>query len=307
MTGRIIEITTPGRSLHLDRGFLTIRENGKSVGRVPLDDIDAVIAATPGLYWSGNLLSALAQRSVAIVLIGQNFAPIAHILPLAAHHNQGNFMQAQAECSMPVKKRLWAQLIKAKIEAQAHVLSLAGQANERLNHLKTEVKSGDTTNREAAAAQYYWRHLMGHEFRRNRAEIGANALLNYGYTILRAATARAIVASGLNPSLSLHHASNGEALRLADDLMEPFRPTIDLTVYDLVKSGTTQLTPEVKAKLVAVLEVDFIMKNGHTPLSHALVRLAQSLAGVYLKEQTGLALPSPMRPVLDQLALGPHG
>ncbi len=306
MTGRIIEITTPGRSLHLDRGFLAIREDGKSIGRVPLDDIDAVIAATPGLFWSGNLLSALAERSVPVVLIGKNFAPIAHILPLAAHHIQGAIMQAQAECSVPVKKRLWAQLVKAKIEAQAHVLSLIGKTDNRLDRLKTEVKSGDTTNREAVAAQYYWRQLMGDEFRRDRATNGANSLLNYGYTILRASTARAIVAAGLNPSLSLHHASNGEALRLADDLMEAFRPAIDIAVYDLIESGKTELTPEVKAELVGVLKVDFVMKNGHTPLSHVLVRLAQSLAGVYLKEQTGLALPSPLHPVLDQLALGLH-
>ena len=307
MTGRIIEITTPGRSLHLDHGFLSIRENGESIGRVPLDDIDAVIAATPGLLWSGNLLSALAERSVPVVLIGKNFAPIAHILPLAAHHNQGVHMQAQAECSQPVKKRLWTQIIKAKIEAQAEILKLVGETNNRLNWLKTEVKSGDTTNREAAAAQYYWHRLMGDEFRRDRSENGTNALLNYGYTILRAATARAIVAAGLNPSLSLHHASNGEALRLADDLMEPFRPAMDIAVYDLVKSGKTELTPDVKAELAAVLKVDFVMKNGHTPLSHVLVRLAQSLAQVYLKQKTGLALPSPLRPVLDQLALGTHG
>jgi len=303
MTGRIVEITTPGYSMHLDRGFLAVREEGKTVGRVPLDDIDTVLTAAPGLYWSGNVLAALAERSVPVVLIGKNFAPIAHLLPLAAHHNQGEIIEAQAESSLPMKKRLWAQIVKAKIEAQAEVLNLMGKENARLVRLKSEVKSGDTTNREALAAQYYWPLLMGEDFRRDRGADGANALLNYGYTILRAATARAIVAAGLSPSLSLHHSSNGNALRLADDLMEPFRPAMDIAVHDLVKAEKLELTSNVKAELAAVLKADFITRNGHTPLSHVLVRLAQSLAKVYMNEETRLLLPKPMRPVLDQFPL----
>ena len=303
MSGRIIEITTPGRGLHLERGFLAVREDGQTIGRVPLDDIDTVIAAAHGLYWSGNVLAALAERGVPVVFMAKNYAPIAHILPLAGHHNQGAVMQAQADSSLPTRKRLWAQITKAKIEAQAEVLMLIGLPHKRLIRLKSEVKSGDPSNREAAAAQYYWPQLMGAEFRRNRGENDANALFNYGYTILRAATARAIVAAGLNPSLSLHHVSNGQALRLADDLMEPFRPAIDIAVYDLVKSGQTGITKDVKAKLAAVLTVDYMTTNGHTPLSHVLVRTAQSLAKVYLKQQSTLTLPTQMRPILDQLKL----
>ncbi len=303
MSGRIIEINTRGRQLHLERGFIAIRNDGKTIGRVPLDDIDVVLAATPGLHWSGNVLAALAERSIPVVLIGNNFAPIAHILPLASHHAQGVHIQAQADCPLPTRKRLWAQIIKAKIEAQAEILKLNKLPIERLHKLKSEVKSGDSTNREAVAAQVYWPSLMGNGFQRDRGAEGANALLNYGYTILRAATARAIVGAGLNPSLSLHHASSGDALRLADDLMEPFRPAIDIAVHDLVGSKRTKLEPEVKAELAAVLHVDYITANGHTPLSHVLVRLAQSLARVFLKEENILQLPSPMRPQLDQLSL----
>jgi CRISPR-associated protein Cas1 len=303
MSGRIIEITTPGRSLHKERGFMAVREDGQTIGRIPLDDIDAVIAATHGLNWSGNILAALAERSVPVVFMGQNFTPIAHILPLAAHHNQGAIMQAQADSTLPMRKRLWAQIIKAKIEAQAEILSLISQSNQRLIKLKSEVKAGDPTGREAAAAQYYWPLLMGEKFRRNHGADDANALFNYGYTVLRAATARAIVAAGLNPSLSLHHVSDGQALRLADDLMEPFRPAVDITVFDLVKSGQTDITKEVKASLVAVLQVDYLTQNGNTPLSHVLVRLAQSLARVYQREDRALKLPKPMRPLADQLPL----
>lgn len=303
MSGRIIEITTPGRQLHLERGFVAICEDGKTIGRVPLDDIDVILAAAPGLYWSGNVLAALAERSIPVVLIGKNFAPIAHILPLASHHAQGFHMQAQADCPLPTRKRLWAQIIKAKIEAQAEILKLNNLPFERLHKLKSEVKSGDNTNREALAAQVYWPSLMGKSFQRDRGAEGANALLNYGYTILRAATARAIVGAGLNPSLSLHHASSGDALRLADDLMEPFRPAVDIAVYDLVGSKRTELDPDVKAELAAVLNVDYITINGRSPLSHVLIRLARSLAQVFLKEESRLQLPSPMHPQLNQLPL----
>lgn len=305
MSGRIVEIGTPGRSLHLERGFLAIRSDGETVGRTQLDDIDAVIAATPGLNWSGNVLAALAERSIPVVLVGRNYAPIAHILPLADHHAQGAIMQAQAESTLPMRKRLWSQIVKAKIEAQAEILDLVGKPAERLRRLRTEVKSGDTTNREAAAAQYYWPQLMGPDFRRDRGAQGINSQLNYGYTVLRAAAARAIVAAGLNPSLSLHHASSGQALRLADDLMEPFRPAIDICVHDLAVSGNADLDPKTKADIAATLLADYATENGSTPLSHVLVRLAQSLAGVYAGQRAALGLPPRLRPLTDQLALAP--
>ena len=303
MSGRIIEITSNGRALHKERGFLAVREDGKTIGRVPLDDIDTVIAAAHGLYWSGNILAALAERSVPIVFIGANYTPIAHILPIAGHHNQGVIMQAQADASLPTRKRLWAQIIKAKIQAQADILSIIGQENERLIYLKSQVKTGDATGREAASAQYYWPKLLGADFRRDRSRAGANVLLNYGYTVLRAATARAIVSAGLNPALSLHHVSNGQALRLADDLMEPFRPAIDIAVYDLMKQGKTSINKDIKAILTAVLNIDYLTENGHTPLSHLMVRIAQSLAKVYLKQEKTLALPLSLCPILDQLKL----
>ncbi len=303
MSGRIVEITSNGRSLHKERGFLAVCADGETIGRVPLDDIDTVIAAAHGLNWSGNILAALAERSVPIVFIGSNFAPTAHVLPLAGHHNQGMIMQAQADATQPLRKRLWAQVIKAKIQAQADILTLIGQPNERLIRLKSEVKSGDSTGREAVAAQVYWPKLMGAGFRRDRGIDGANALLNYGYTVLRAATARAIVAAGLNPALSLHHVSDGQALRLADDLMEPFRPAIDLAVYDLVQKEQMDINKDTKAALAKVLQTDYRTDHGHTPLSHVLVRLAQSLAKIYMKEEKVLALPLLMYPVLDQLKL----
>lgn len=280
--GRIVEITNPGRSVHKDHGFLAIRESGQTLGRVPLDDIEAVIAASQGITWSGNSLTALAERSVPVVLVGKNFSPIAHILPLAAHHNQGSIMQAQADAKLPLRKRLWADIVRRKISAQQAALQLYGLDSTRLARLKTEVTSGDPDNREAAAAQYYWPKLLGEGFSRDRVSPGSNIALNYGYAVLRAASARAIVAAGLNPSLSVHHVSGGDALRLADDLMEPFRPAIDITVKDMQLGESDLLTPTLKAQLASVMQADYATDNGRTPLSQLLVRLAQSLARVYL-------------------------
>jgi len=289
--GRIVEITNPGRSVHKDHGFLAIREGGQTLGRVPLDDIDAVIAASQGITWSGTSLTALAERSVPVVFVGKNFAPIAHILPLAAHHNQGGIMQAQADAKQPVRKRLWADIVRRKISAQQAALQLYGLESARLAKLKLDVTSGDPDNREAAAAQYYWRTLFGEDFSRDRVSPGSNIALNYGYAILRAATARAIVASGLNPSLSVHHVSGGDALRLADDLMEPFRSAIDITVKDMRLGATDELTPVLKTELAAVMLADYATENGRTPLSQVLVRLAQSLARVYLGTDKRLDWP----------------
>lgn len=153
------------------------------------------------------------------------------------------------------------------------------------------VRSGDPDNREAQAAQAYWPLMMGKDFRRDRNAEGPNALLNYGYAVLRAATARAIVAAGLHPSLSLHHSSGGDALALADDLMEPFRPTIDLAVHRLATRGITQID-EARQDLSACMSADFPTRNGATPLSHVLLRLARSLATSFLDRKLRLDFPA---------------
>lgn len=294
--GRIVELSTKGLSLHKERGFLTIKEASSVKGRIPLDDIDAVIAAAHGITWSGNSLAALAERSIPVVFIGQNFAPVAHILPITGHHAQGVIMQAQAEASLPLKKRLWADIVRQKIIAQNAALALFGNESAQLKEYARQVRSGDPDNREAAAAQIYWRTLMSSNFKRERNAAGLNSALNYGYAILRAATARAVVASGLNPALSIHHASAGDGLRLADDLMEPFRPAIDIIIRDCKEAFRGELTPDLKLKLVGTLQVDYQTINGRSPLSRVLVRCAQSLARVYQKTGPKMEWPTSLLP-----------
>lgn len=303
MSGRILEISQNGRSLHLERGFIAIREDGKALGRVPIDDIDAVIASAHGITWSNKALSALSAQGSPVVILGENFHPASIIMPISGHHDQGRRMRAQAGAKLPLRKRLWADLVRAKIKAQSAALEQIGLSTTRLDIIRSEVRSGDTSNREAAAAQAYWPAIMANKFHRNDSTNPANGMLNYGYAVLRASTARAIVAAGLHPSLSVHHVSDGDAFALADDLMEPFRPTVDLVVRDLVKTGLTMEAPETRPRLVSTLNADFRTQNGRTPLSHCLVRLAQSLSDAFSQSAGHLNLPQTSLPLPAELDL----
>ncbi len=297
MVGQILELTRAGLAVHKRRGFLAVDDGGTEAGRIGLEDIEAVLAASPGLMWSNTALAELATRQVPVMVLGPTFTPVAVVLPLTGHHVQAERFRAQAEATQPLRKQAWASLVRHKIAAQAEALDRVGAPSERLRRLMVAVRSGDPDNREAQAAQAYWPLLMGKAFRRDRDAAGANALLNYGYTVLRAATARAIVASGLHPSLSLHHRSGGDALALADDLMEPFRPTVDLVVQQLLASGITEV-PDAREDLVACLSADFPTKNGATPLSHVLVRLSRSLVRSFVDGKLRLEFPS--RPLPEE-------
>lgn len=292
MLGRIIEISGEGRRLSLHRGFLEIYGPEGCIGQVPLDDIEAVIASSPAVSYTNQALSALAERGAPVVICGRNFAPSAFLLPVDGHHAQGERFEAQAAASQPVRKRLWAEIVKAKIGAQATALERAGGTALPLRILAQRVRSGDTGNIEAQAAQKYLPAMFGDAFRRDRDAAGINGALNYGYTVLRAATARSIVAAGLHPSLGLHHVSKGSSLRLADDLMEPFRPAVDIVVWSMTKDGDfADLDPPRKRRLAGVLHADYSTAEGASPLSNVLTRLAQSLAQVFLGERKRLAWP----------------
>jgi CRISPR-associated protein Cas1 len=291
MLGRIVEIESGGRRLHLERGFLAIDGPDGTLGRVPLDDIEAVILSHPAASLTSQAISALSERGTPIVISGNDFKPCALVLPIDGHFAQGDRIEAQASASLPLRKRLWADIVTAKILAQAGALDRVGALSNPVRSLTSRVRSGDPQNTEAQAAQRYFPSLFGKGFVRGSGQGPVNGMLNYGYTVLRAATARAIVAAGLHPSLSIMHRSRGEALRLADDVMEPFRPAVDLAVWQLAKEGTKEVDATAKAVLVRVLQADYQTSEGRSPLSVALVRLCTSLAQVFLKERKSLSLP----------------
>lgn len=299
MIGRIVEISDDRRHLFVHRGFMVVRDtsSGVEIGQIPLDDIAAVMASAHGLSYTNNLLVALAERGTPFVLCAANHNAVGMLLTLDGHHVQAKRIEAQIAAKLPLNKRLWASLVKSKLEQQAAVLEAVGAPIAPLAALVRKVRSGDPDNFEAQGARRYWGLLMGKDFRRDINGDGVNAQLNYGYTVLRSATARSVVAAGLHPSLGLHHCNDSNAMRLVDDLMEPFRPMVDLRVWQLQSDGEKQVTPGSKRALVHVLYDDMQTEVGNSPVMVCLQKLAVSLAQIYLGERDKLDLPLPGLPV----------
>lgn len=300
MIGRIVEVADDRRHLFVSRGFMVVQDTEgerKELGQVPLDDIAAVIANAHGLSYSNNLLVALAERGAPFVLCAANHNAVGMLWPIDGNYRQAKRFDAQLAATRPTHKRLWAEVVRCKLRQQAAALEAAGAPVAPLTALTSKVRSGDPDNLEAQGARRYWSLLFGDDFRRDQGGSGLNALLNYGYTVLRAATARAVIAAGLHPTLGLHHSNEGNPMRLVDDLMEPFRPVMDLHVWQLQRVGEANITPETKRSLVRTLYDDMQSSSGATPVMVCMQRLAVSLAQVYLGERDKLDLPLPGLPL----------
>ncbi|WP_310385952.1 type II CRISPR-associated endonuclease Cas1 [Roseateles sp.] len=294
MIGRIVEVADDSRHLSLYRGFMIVQDtNGArpELGRIPLDDIAAVIANAHGLSYTNNLLVALAERGAPLVLCAANHNAVGMLLPISGNFEQAKRIEAQIAASQPTHKRMWAAVVRAKLEQQGAALKAVGAPHAPLTALAAKVKSGDPENLEAQGARRYWGLLFGEAFRRDREAEGLNAMLNYGYTVMRSATARAVIAAGLHPSIGLHHSHDNNAMRLVDDLMEPFRPLIDLKVWALQRDGKVEVTPGTKRALVLTLYEDMQTASGLTPVMVCMQKLATSLAQVYLGEKSKVELP----------------
>lgn len=292
---RIVDIATDGRHLSAHRGFLIVAEDRVEVGRVPLDDVAAVIVHAHGVTWSTNLVVALAERGAILLLCGANHAPVAVCLPIAGHHAQNGRMRCQWEAKRPLAKQLWKAIIVAKIRWQGGVLAANGHQAGAFDLLARRVGSGDPDNVEAQAARRYWGMLMGSDFRRDRDAGGVNGLLNYGYAVMRAMCARAIVAAGLHPSIGVHHANRGNAFALADDLIEPFRPLVDALTVRLRANGVEAVTPEAKRAYAGLIALDLPGTGGvTTTVTLAATRAAQTLAQSFQSGRAAdLVLPQP--------------
>lgn len=297
MVGRVIEIATDGRHLSVSRGFLVVTEHGDEVGKVPMDDVAAVVANAHGLTYSNNLLVKLSERGIPVVLCGANHMPAAIVWPVDAHHIQTRRMNDQVAASLPLKKRLWAQLVRAKILAQGATLAAVGAPHAGFYLLSRKVRSGDPANVEAEAAKRYWPLLLGSDFRRDKDGDGVNGLLNYGYAVLRAGVARAVMAAGLHPSFGLMHSNRSNPMVLVDDLMEPFRPIVDREVWRLVKAGALEVDSDAKTALARIMVIDLPTSLGLSPVMTCAERMAQSLARAYAGEAVALELPLPALPL----------
>jgi CRISPR-associated protein Cas1 len=291
MIGRIVEIAGEGNYLHADRGFLVVEKRGETVGRVPLDDIAGLIANTHDLVYSNNLLVAIGERACPLVVCGKNHAAVSVLWPIMTHHRQGARMDAQLAASLPLRKRLWKSLVQSKLGMQAATLGAYGLPQAPLRSLVAKVRSGDAGNLEGVGARRYWPILLGKSFRRDQGGDGINALLNYGYTVLRATVARRLLATGLHPGLPLHHANDLNAMRLVDDLMEPFRPLVDAQVRHLVDLGLYEVDTRTKRELALLMTRSIPTPEGLSPVANAIERLCLSLAQVFEGGRTDLALP----------------
>ncbi len=298
MQRRVVEIAAAGRHVHREHGFLVVDDsaNGEEAGRVPLDDIDSLIISGRGASVTRGLLAHLSERNCPVVITNENFLPAAMLISIVGHHLQAKRFDAQISASRPTRKRVWADITRAKIVQQGCVLTATGFPQPRLAQLAKSVKSGDPTNCEAQAARIYWHELFGAGFRRDRNLEGINALLNYGYTVLRASSARAVVSAGLHPTIGVHHRNEGNPMRLVDDLMEPYRPFVDLQVLALVDEGTLHLTPHTKLALAEVLSHDLTNDGASSPIGLCIQRSASSLADLFLGDRASIWLPKPQVP-----------
>lgn len=291
---RIVDVTTDDVHLAVARGFMTLSRQREEIGRVPLDDIAAVIVHAHGVTWTTNLAVRLAERGATMVLCAANHAPVAMTVPVEGHHAQNLRFRAQLDATQPLVKQAWKAIVTAKIAMQGSLLVARGHdAGKGVVAMAGRVRSGDPDNIEAQAARRYWRALMGPEFRRDRGGDGPNGLLNYGYVVLRSAVSRAVLAAGLHPTLGLHHANRLNAFALADDLVEPFRPLVDAVVRQLMDEGAVEVVPAAKARLAAVLTADVMLESSTSPVSIAIQRLASSLAASFTNRRLALTLFDP--------------
>ena len=292
MLKRALFFSTP-YCLSLRNGQMIVhtREAPDTRKSIPIEDIGFVVLEDQQTTVTLPLLNALSDNNVAVIFCGENRMPNAMLSNLDSNKTQGENYRAQIEASEPLKKGLWKQIVEAKIRNQAALLRKLGCDGDKLKPCYMNVKSADADNREGIAAKIYWSELFGSEFYRSREGPPPNSLLNYGYTILRAAVARAIMGSGLFPAFGIFHRNRYNAFPLADDLMEPYRPYVDELVHRLHADGHAQLTKEVKGELLRVLFADTRFDKVVRPLEVGLTFSASSLARCFAEKKKKIAFP----------------
>jgi len=289
--------------LNVDHGQLVIRDPILKVaglkdekGRVPIEDIGLVVLDHQQITVTHTVLYQLLENNVAVVVCDERRHPCGMLLNLEGNRVQAELFKYQIESSEPLRKQLWKQTVEAKIQNQAAVLTNAKGEGAFLLELAGKVQSGDTGNREAQAAAWYWPRLFQTlpQFRRFREGPPPNNLLNYGYAILRAMVARSLVGSGLLPTLGIFHRNRYNAYALADDIMEPYRPFVDAMVLEMLqRSGPPEeLTLEHKGQLLKLPVADVILDGKASPLMAAVARTTASLAQCFAGEQRKLLYPA---------------
>lgn len=294
MVKRTIHISNPA---HLytrhEQLVLELKDDDRTTQTLPIEDLGVVILEHPQITFTANLLEKLMQEQVAVITCNSKYMPSGMFLPLEGNSEQTERIRTQLDASLPLKKQLWQQTVRSKIQNQALVLRKLDLPDARLLRLQNDVLSGDSTNCEAQAASYYWGQLYGKEFTRTRDKDTPNAQLNYGYAILRSVVARALTSSGMFPSVGIHHRNKYNAFCLADDIMEPYRPFVDWHVLQLphLHDAEEGLTREQKVELLKLPQLDVFIGEVKRPLFHAVSITTASLYRCFEGSQRKITYP----------------
>lgn len=286
MIKRMVDISERPAHLSVKHAQLLIepKDEGAPVARIPCEDIGVVVVDQAGVTYSHQALMQLMEAGAMVLLCGRNHLPAGYLLPYPAHSEVTTRVHDQVNASQPLKKRLWKQIVSAKIRGQAANLDKDSPERKLLDNLAGKVRSGDPANVEAQAAKIYWKAWLGPgvPFRRApRGGDGVNGMLDYGYALVRAGVSRATAGVGLLPMLGLHHANRANAFCLADDLIEPLRPLVDAKVRALHADGTVCVDKTAKAALLGLLNDTVSLGDEAMPLQIAVKKMLDSLVHCY--------------------------
>lgn len=292
---KTVEFSTPGTRLSVAHRQLVIERPELPRATLPIEDLGVVIVDDLRATYTQAVFLELLEAGATVMVTGRDHLPAGMMLPLDAHHIQTERHRSQVEASLPVKKRIWQQIVSAKIAQQGRVLEHFTGSHDGLLPMARRVRSGDPDNLEAQAAQRYWPHLFGRDFRRDREAEGVNALLNYGYAVIRAAVARAVVAAGLIPSLGVFHRNRANPFCLADDLIEAYRPFVDWRARLLVNDNDGMAPPigdrPTRAAFLSLFNETVMISERRNPMLLAIELSAASLSRALIDGDRSLALP----------------
>ncbi|TYB80303.1 type II CRISPR-associated endonuclease Cas1 [Bizionia gelidisalsuginis] len=269
-----------------------IIKNETREGSIPIEDIGFIVIDSPEVFISIPTLNLLIANNAAVIICDASHLPNGLFLNLNSHHKQQQLFRHQIMASLPLKKQLWQQTVIEKIKNQGFLLEQITQQNNKFDFIASKVLSGDTSNMEGVAANFYWKSFFEQDFKRERYGNYPNNFLNYGYAILRAATARALSGSGLLNTLGIHHKNKYNAFALADDIMEPFRPIVDEAVHFIMEHYDEQeLTTDIKSELLKTLTRTVFFKNEKSTVMVGLQKTASSLQQCYTGHRKKIKFP----------------
>lgn len=293
MVGKSLFFLKPSHLSIKNRQLVITSKTTGEITERPVEDIGFVILDNSQITFTQSVIQLLAEHNAAVIFCDEKHHPASMLFHLDTHQVQTAHFRAQVEASEPLKKRLWQQTVKAKIRNQAAMLDFSGNDGEPLRYYAKQVKSGDGSNQEARAARFYWPVLFGDDFIRRRFGLSPNNMLNYGYAILRAGVAKALTGSGLLPTLGIHHRNKYNAFCLADDVMEPYRPFVDLAVWELWQTGQygDELSTDLKKELLNIMTMDVSIGNKKRPLLTALSETSASLSRCFMRNSKKISYP----------------